>query len=174
MQSLYVDLALEINYFLNGPPVINPPPSIKFRHSGCIQTNTAVRSGQSQQKPPLLLADTHRMRIAPNKFFRQLVTYPSLGTSQDFNIPWLQAHLFLQLSIHSLFQGFVDANAALRKLPTALPRSPPQKDLTCTITEDNSDIRPETVRINIIHSNTSGPRSGTMMLTDHLWFNKEN
>jgi hypothetical protein len=82
----------------------------------------------------------------------QPVTQPALSIPENFNIFARQTNLFLELTIHRIFDRFIDLNSTLGKLPPALPFSPAQQDGPGIITEDDSHICPVAVGINIIHS----------------------
>jgi hypothetical protein len=92
-------------------------PAIELRRCGTIYPNAIVRTGKSQNKPALLLANAKRLATTPQEFFRQTIAQPVSRGAENLDIFVLQPDLLVQFAIHGLFRAFAFLHAALWKLP---------------------------------------------------------
>src|SRR4029077_12546336 len=113
---------------------------------------------QAQQEPALLLADAHRMLIAPDVARRQPVTQPAVGVADEFHAGGGETDLLIELAVQGLLGPLSGAHPALGKLPAA-PAGAAAEEHTIAVHQDDADVAAKTVRIDdIAHEGISLPQ----------------
>src|SRR5690606_33178341 len=149
-QGLFIDLALERHDMFAGIPEIDPAPEVKLRLLVCIQPEMSLISGETEQKPHLLLTDAGRPHMVADIAVGQPVTQPSGRGAQHFDMLGTKPGFLFELAVHRFDGGFVGAHAALRKLP-AIPIDPACPE-NAAIVPDQDDAHVGSVAIWIDHT----------------------
>src|ERR1700730_12425324 len=102
LERARIHRALEVDDFTHRFPVRGPAPLVEFRLTGVAEIEPDLGALQAQQEPALLLADAHRMLIAPDVARRQPVTQPAVGVADEFHAGGGETDLFIELAVQGL------------------------------------------------------------------------
>src|SRR5918993_1561695 len=83
VESLLVDLALEVDNRLHRYPVVAPAPRVELRLLARAQAHVAVATHQAQQKPDLLLPAIVAAPVALDPLVGNVVAQPVAGAAED-------------------------------------------------------------------------------------------
>src|SRR5246500_3865868 len=89
--------ALEIDHFLHRLPVSRPAELIELRFAGMGEVEPGIVPFQAQEEPALLLADAHRLLVAPHVARREAIAQPAFGLTEEGHIRLGAPDLFLHL-----------------------------------------------------------------------------
>src|SRR5215471_623745 len=148
-----VHVPLEIDHRIERDPVLIPSPSVEFGALRGAQSHVAFTADKPEQKPYLLLPAVVSPPIPLEPARGNLVAQPVPCPAQDLHVRGEQAHLLLQLPVHSLHGRFPDLDSALRELPGVLFDALAPENLVAPVAQDDADVRP--VAVSIEHTQSS-------------------
>src|SRR5260370_25344015 len=158
LERARIHRTLEVDDFQSRFPVRSPAPWVKFRLAGAAESEPDLGALQAQQEPALLLADAHRMLIAPDVARRQPVTQPAVRVTDEFHAQLGETNLFIELAVQGLLGRLSGAHSALGKLPAA-PAGAAAEEHLIALHQHDADVAAQTVRIDdVAHRGFSLPQ----------------
>src|SRR5664279_4566401 len=100
IQSLLINMALELYDGIKRDPVLVPAPSVKFGMITGAQRHIAIPTDQPQQKPDLFLPFITSTPLAFYPVNRHLVTQPVFGSTKNTDMFGTQTNFFVELPVH--------------------------------------------------------------------------
>src|SRR5437899_7708689 len=167
-ERVLVDLSLEIDYRVEGYPIIVPAPGIEFGALRSAQAHIALAPDQPQQEPDLFLPPVVAAPVPFEPLRRHLVAQPVARPPQDLHVTGQQAHFFTQFAVHRLHRRFPELDPALRELPGVFLDALTPKDLVAPVAEDDADVRP--IAVSIEHTPSSKKSVRTHSFTNRRRF----
>ena len=89
-------------------------------------------------------------RVAAHELRRQAIAQPAPRAGDDFHLVRAQADLLRELAVQRLFGPLAAADPALRELPAARGHAPADEDLAVVVHQDDADVRPVAVGIDVV------------------------
>ena len=143
-----IDFPLEGNHLVERVPVTDPLPVVELGYIVEVEAHGAVFIQQPQEKPFLLLADTHRLLVLAYVALRQAIAQPAARGAQYFDGSGFKADFFAQLPVERLARRFAPLDTALWELPgiAAAHASRPEQ-LATIIGQHYPHVRTKAVRV---------------------------
>ena len=129
-----------------GSQYVRPAILIELRFGGAREVEGGVRPSQPQQEPALLLADAHRLLIAPDVARREAVAQPAVRLPEQRHVRLGDADLLFELAVQCLFERLSAAHTALGKLPAAPTGAATEKHLVA-VHQDDAHVGPKTIGV---------------------------
>ena len=146
-ERLLVDVAFEVDDLVQRLPISYPTPGVELGLGARIEAKDILAAVHPEHEPYLLLADAEGVTVVADETLGKAIAKPAFGASEQGHMVGIQADLFLELPKHRLFGGFLRFDPALGKLPGILTRASSPKEVTLGIGQYDSDVGPETVRV---------------------------